>query len=63
MVEIGETIVRDRYPCSTHGRGIKAKSYPAPVLRMVLPSVAQVSVSSGQRRKQAELASFSVFDK
>jgi len=61
IVEIGETIVRGEVPCSTHGCGIKAKSYPAPVLRMVLPS-AQVGVSSGQWRKQAELPA-SVFDK
>lgn len=48
MFEIGESIVRDQVPVSTQGRGIKAKYHPASVLRTVLPSVAQVSVSSGE---------------
>jgi hypothetical protein len=40
MVEIGKTIVRGEVPCSTHGRGIIAKSYSAPMLRGVAVSSA-----------------------
>ena len=63
MVELGETIVCDQVPVFHARTRYQSEILSVPVFRMMLPSVAQVSVSSGQRRKQAELASFSVFDK
>jgi hypothetical protein len=64
MFEIGETIVCDEvrvFPARTRYQSEIPSG--AGASKMVLPSVVQVSVSSGQRRKRAEVAGFSVFDK